>query len=152
MVNPSEIILTLLAGFGLLLIHVNRERLGFLATLGFLILTSLATFALSFTPYLFASASSLYITQFGLALILIFDGLKRWRSSLIVILGVAVLCSAALRITGNQASQHAIVDTLSLLVAGFLKLTEQNPHQKSCHQQRQGINNRVLTGLISCNT
>ena len=120
MVNPSEIILTLLAGFGLLLIHVNRERLGFLATLGFLILTSFATFALSFTPYLFASASSLYITQFGLALILIFDGLKRWRSSLIVILGVAVLCSAALRITGNQASQHAIVDTLSLLVAGFL--------------------------------
>ena len=120
MVNPSEIILTLLAGFGLLLLHVNRERLGFLATLGFLILTSFATFALSFTPYLFASASSLYITQFGLALILIFDGLKRWRSSLIVILGVAVLCSAALRITGNQASQHAIVDTLSLLVAGFL--------------------------------
>jgi putative nucleotidyltransferase with HDIG domain len=120
MVNLTEIILILLAGFSLLLFHVNRERLGFLPTLGFLILISFATFALSFTPYLFASASGLYIMQFGLALILIFDGLKRWRSSLIVILGVAVLCSAALRLTGNQASQHAIVDTLSLLVAGFL--------------------------------
>jgi putative nucleotidyltransferase with HDIG domain len=120
MQNLSEISLTLLAAIALLYLHINRARLGFFATLGFLILSCSLTFAFSVTPYLHASPSTLYLTQFGLTLILIFDGIKRWRSSLIVILAVAVLCSAALSLSGHPASQRAIVDTLSLLVAGFL--------------------------------
>jgi putative nucleotidyltransferase with HDIG domain len=121
--NLLEIILSLLAGLVLLLLHVNRERFGFFATLGFLTLTTLAIFAFAFTPYTSISSSALYITQFGLALILIFDGLKRWRSSLIVLLGIASISSAALVIFGMldvQTSQHAIVNTLALLMAGLL--------------------------------
>jgi putative nucleotidyltransferase with HDIG domain len=123
MANLIEIISGLVAGLILLLLHVNRERLGFFSILGFLIFNTLAVFAFAFTPYPSISSSALYITQFGLALILIFDGLKRWRSSLIVILGVASLASAALNLTGIlplQANQHIIVNTLALLVAGFL--------------------------------
>jgi putative nucleotidyltransferase with HDIG domain len=123
MANLIEIISGLVAGLILLLLHVNRERLGFFSILGFLIFNTLAVFAFAFTPYPSIGSSALYITQFGLALILIFDGLKRWRSSLIVILGVATLTSGALNLAGvlpPQANQHAIINNLALLVAGFL--------------------------------
>jgi putative nucleotidyltransferase with HDIG domain len=123
MANYLEIILSLLAGLTLLLLHVNRERFGFFSTLGFLMLATLAIFAAYFTPYPSINSSALYITQFGLALILIFDGLKRWRSSLIVLLGIASIASAALVIFGMldaQANQQAVLNTLALVVAGFL--------------------------------
>jgi putative nucleotidyltransferase with HDIG domain len=123
MANLLEITTSLVAGLILLLLHINRERWGFFPILGFLIFTTLCVFLALFLPYASFNSSALYVTQFGLALILIFDGLKRWRSSLIVILLIATLVSAALNIFGilnPQSNQQAIVNTLALLVAGFL--------------------------------
>ena len=115
MANLLEISSSLAAGLILLVLHINRERWGFLPILGFLMCSTLAIFVLDFTPFATVTSSALYITQFGLAVILIFDGLKRWRSSLILILGVAVLASIILSLSGiwnSQASQYAIVSTL----------------------------------------
>jgi putative nucleotidyltransferase with HDIG domain len=123
MTNLLEIILGLTAGLVLLLLHINRERWGFFPILGFLICSILAVFALHFTPVASFSSSALYITQFGLAVILIFDGLKRWRSSLILILGVAILASVSLNFSGvwnSDASRYAVLSSVSLMVGGFL--------------------------------
>jgi GAF domain-containing protein len=123
MANLLEITVSLVAGLILLLLHINRERWGFFPIFGFLIFTTLSVFLALFLPFASLNSSALYITQFGLALILIFDGLKRWRSSLIVILFIASLVSAALNISGilnPQSNQQAIVNTLALLVTGFL--------------------------------
>ncbi len=123
MANFLEIISSLAAGLLLLVLHINRERWGILPILGFLMCSTLAIFVLDFTPFAAATSSALYITQFGLAVILIFDGLKRWRSSLILTLGIAVLTGVFLSLSGianSDASQSAIINTLSLMVAGFV--------------------------------
>ncbi len=123
MTNFTEIILTLLAGITLLLLHLNRERIGFLMIFAFLMMTSSVAFACCFSGNFVACSGALYVTQFGLALILIFDGLKRWRSSLLVIVSLAVVSSGVVSIFNlleSPALQHVIVNTLALCLAGVL--------------------------------